>query len=403
MLNILQKISDKKLWLVLLFSSTLLACSTTDEEEELDTVAELTEIIEKFEPEIVWDTGAGDGIEHYFSRLKPHTAYGKIFAASRAGEAFAFDLATGDLIWEVDLSDIDNTRSFFEASKPALLSGGPIAGMNKVFIGSENGKLYALDAETGALSWEASVKGEIIAAPVFDSGIVVVNSASGKLKAFNASTGEDVWEVDLDVPPLTLRGISPPIIASGGVIVGTPNGNLNVYMLEKGQQGWTVQVGEPSGSTELERVIDVDSKPLVFGDKVYSISSRGNLVAVDIRNGRILWKRQYSSYRQLSLSGNTLFLTDVKGHVYAVDRINGLEKWSNLLLTNRSVTGPAAVGNYVVVGDVEGYLHWIEQDTGDIVARYEVDGSQIYSTPLVVDDILYVLSQDGELVAIKTP
>jgi outer membrane protein assembly factor BamB len=243
----------------------------------------------------------------------------------------------------------------------------------------------------------------VISAPAIDNGILVVNSASGILKAFNATDGQEKWQVEQDVPALTLRGISAPALAGGGALVGASDGTLNVYILETGQQGWTAEIGEASGSTELERVIDVDSKPLIYGDKVYAISAKGHLIALDLRTGRVLWKRQYSSFRQLTMNGNTLYLTDIKGHVYAIDRSNGLERWSQLLLTNRGVTGPAVLEKYLVVGDFEGYLHWLDQETGEIVARYELDSSGIFSTPTVAEDILFVQSRDGDLQAIATP
>jgi outer membrane protein assembly factor BamB len=178
---------------------------------------------------------------------------------------------------------------------------------------------------------------------------------------------------------------------------------MKVYILESGQEGWTAEIGEATGSTQLERVIDVDSSPVIFGDKVYSISVRGNLAAVDLRTGRMIWERQYSSYHDLTISGNIIYLTDIKGHVYAVDRQNGLEKWSQLSLTNRGVTGPAVVGDYVVVGDFEGYLHFIDQTTGDIVSRYEVDSSGLNIAPTVHEDIIYAQSRNGDLQAIKIP
>jgi len=392
-----------RLALTFVVGSMLFACSSNDEEEDENRVAELTEIQEQFEPEVIWDKSVGDGVEHYFSRLKPHLAYGKVFTASRQGELYAFDEVTGETVWHKDLSDINNERGFFDAKSSALLSGGPITGINKVFIGSENGEVFAFNAESGELDWQGEVKGEVITRPAHDAGILVVNAASGTLKAFNASNGEDVWQIEQDVPPLSLRGISTPSIGSGGVVLGTASGDVSVYILENGQLGWTAGLGEATGTTELARVVDVDAEPLIYGDKVYAVSSRGNLAAIDLRSGRILWKRQYSSYRQISIAGNTIYLTDVKGHVFAVDRNNGLEKWSNLLLTNRGVTGPAVVGNYVVVGDFEGYLHWLNRDSGEIVARHEVDSSGIYTTPTVGKNVLYVQSRDGDLEAIKTP
>ncbi|SEK73409.1 Beta-barrel assembly machine subunit BamB [Colwellia chukchiensis] len=394
---------NKKLLAICLLAVGISACSSTDDEDEDLKVAPLTDINAVFTPKVKWDASVGDGVGDYFSRLQPAIAYAKVFSVSRDGEAYAFDESTGKRVWYTDLSDLDNKRGFFADKESALISGGLVAGINKVFMGSENGDVIALDAENGQLAWRGKVKGEVIAAPALDSGKLVVNTVSGLMKAFNASNGQDDWQIEQDVPPLSLRGISAPVIAGGGVIVGAADGSLSVYLLEQGRQGWTVDIGEATGSTELERVIDVDATPLIYGEVVYTVSSRGNLSAVELRSGRVLWQRQYSSYRELAIGGNSLFLTDVKGHVYAIDRNNGLELWSQLALTNRGVTGPAVMDNYIVVGDFEGYLHWLDQASGEIVARHQVDSSGIYTTPVVANGVVYSQSRDGDLEAIIIP
>ena len=396
-------LSTKKVLAIALLSSSLFACSSSDDEDPSTKVAELTELENAFDVDVKWDRSIGDGVEDYFSRLKPIVAYNKVYSASRMGDVFAFDKESGKEVWQADLSNINDERSFWDSRVSALVAGGPIAGLNKVFLGTENGDVFALDAETGELVWQAKIKGEVITAPAIDDGILVVNSASGLIKAFDANTGDELWKVEQEVPPLTLRGISTPVIASGGVLIGSGKGELGVYILEKGQAGWTTEIGEATGSTELQRVIDVDSAPVVFGDKIYAISARGNLVAIELRSGRILWKRQYSSYRQIAVYRNDIFITNTLGHVYALNRINGIERWSNLDLTNRGVTGPAVVDRYIVVGDFEGYLHWLDQNTGEIVSRHEIDSSGIHTTPTVVDNVLYSQSRDGDLQVITTP
>ena len=382
---------------------SITACSSTDDEDEETLIAELTDIQQQFEPDVIWDRAIGDGVGDFYSRLQPTIAYDKIFSASREGEIVALDLQTGKKIWEIDVRDETSESSFFSSRPSARLAGGPATGIEKVFIGSEHGNVYAFEADTGALSWQGKIKGEVIAAPGHEAGTLVVNSASGVLKAFNASNGEDVWQIEQDVPPLSLRGISEPVVAAGGAIVGTAEGTVTVYILENGQQGWTAEIGEAEGSTELMRVIDVDSTPVVFGDKIYAVSSRGQIAALDLRTGRVLWKRQYSSYENIIVDGNMIYLTDVKGHVYAIDRLNGLEKWSQMALTNRNVTGPVIANNKIVVGDLDGYLHWLDEETGEFVARIQVDSSGIYTTPIVHQDTIYVQTRDGELAAIKTP
>lgn len=393
-----------KIWLVVIFSVSLMSCSSNDEEEDQSkVVAELVDIKSKFKPDVLWHTSVGNGVSDYFSRIKPVVAGNKVYSASREGDVVAIDEKTGKRLWNVDLSDVNSERSFWSGKESALLAGGPVVDNGKLFIGSENGKLYALNAENGDLLWQSQIKGEIITAPAVDLGILVVNTASGIMKALDTETGEEIWKVEQDVPPLTLRGVSQPVMASGGVLIGTSKGTVGVYILEKGQQGWVADIGVPSGSTELERVIDVDSAPLIFGDKVYAVSSRGNLAAIELKSGRIAWKRQYSSYRQITINRNSIYLTDVRGHVYSIDRLNGLERWSNLALTNRNVTGPAFVNGYIVVGDFDGYLHWLDHNTGEIVARHKVDGSGVYATPTVKGDVLYTQSRDGDIEAIATP
>ena len=393
---------NTRLLTAVLLSATLFACSSDDEDEE-PLFAELTEIEELFEPEVVWDEGIGDGVEHYFSRLSPAIAYEKVFVSSRFGEAYAFDLATGDELWSIDLYDVNDELGFFDDATTARISGGAITGYNKVVWGSENGEVFVVDAETGELAWQAKVPGEVISKPTFDSNKLIVNTGSGAIVALDANTGEELWKAEQSVPPLSLRGVSGVVVNSGGAFVGLASGEVGVYIIENGQQGWTTEIGEPSGSTELQRIVDVDVTPIVYGDKVYAISSNGNLAAVDLRSGREVWKRKYSSYRRLTIAGNLIFATDVQGHVYAINRNSGMEVWSNLQLTNRQTTGAASVGDYVVVGDFEGYLHWISKSDGKIVARHEVDSSGIYATPEVDNGLLYVMSRDGDLEVIKTP
>lgn len=396
-------IFNKRLLAAVLLSSALVACSSDDDEEEEPLFAELTELNAKFEAEVIWKDSVGDGVEHYFSRLTPTVAYDKVFSASRFGDAIAFDKKTGEKLWSIDLSDIEGTRSFFDDAISARIAGGAATGYDKVFWGSENGAVFAINQNTGELVWQANVPGEVISKPALDSNLVIINTASGALVALDHETGEEQWKAEQSVPPLSLRGASGVVVNSGGAFVGLASGDVGVFIIENGQQGWTKEIGEPSGATELQRIVDVDVTPVIASGKVYAISSNGNLAAIDLRSGRELWKRKYSSYRKLTVSGATIYATDIQGHVYAINRESGMEVWSNLELTNRGTTGAISIKDYVVVGDFEGYLHWIDKNDGSIVARHQVDSSAIYTTPVVKDGLIYVQSRDGDLEVIKTP
>jgi len=257
------------------------------------------------------------------------------------------------------------------------------------------------------LKWKVGVKGEVISAPAVDAGVVLVNTTSGHLIALDPDTGEQKWITESDVPPLTLRGVSAPAADSGGALVGTPSGKLQVTLIETGMVAWETQIASPSGATELERIVDIDVKPLVFGGNVFVVSYNGTLSAVELRTGQVIWTREYGSYRNISIDGNRLFVIDNSSNLYAIDRRSGVELWSNVALKSRNITSATPHGDYVVVGDMYGFVHWFTQDEGKLVARLEVGGDDedeaIFTAPISAENTLYVTTREGKLAAITQP
>ena len=216
-----------------------------------------------------------------------------------------------------------------------------------------------------------------------------------------------MWRHEGDTPPLTLRGISGPIASNGGVIVGTPIGKIQVNLIETGVLAWETVIATPSGATELERIVDIDTTPVLFGGTVYTVSYNGTLAAVELRSGRVIWKREYASFRNLNIDGNKIFVVDNNSNVYALDRRNGVELWSQGLLKKRSLTAATPVGDHIVVGDNWGFLHWIEQETGEVVARLDVGGDDeddaIFAAPLKVDDSVVAVTRNGVVASVQVP
>lgn len=374
----------------------LAGCSSTDEDARKP--AELVSFENKVSDDVVWSASIGDGIGSYFSNLAPVYAYDKVFAASREGVVEALNPDNGDRLWKVDLGEAE---SFFGNRHDMRLSGGVSAGFGKVYVGSENGIVYALDEKTGELKWQADVPGEAMAAPVPDAGLVLINTTSGKLVALEEGTGELKWTYEQTVPSLSLRGASEPSTVQGAALIGTPNGKLAAVLLDSGLPAWEQDVSPAKGENVLELLRDVDATPIAVGPVVYAVAYNGELVAIDLRSGRPMWKRDYSSYRSMAIVGFDLVLTDAQGVLYSIDRRTGLEKWSQPMLTNRRVTAPAILGDKVLVGDFEGYLHWFDKNSGELLGRDEVDSSGLYARPVVVGDKVLVQSRDGELYMIK--
>ncbi|MFC3094694.1 outer membrane protein assembly factor BamB [Alteromonas sediminis] len=405
--------NKKQLISAVLLATSLSGCSTISdwfaEEEELE-IRRLKPIQAQFQVDEVWSRDVGNGVESYFSRLQPVAVGNVVYVADRQGKLYALDAASGNVEWEQDFATYSDEGFFSGVSK--LWSDGETArlsslshGNGTLYLGSENGVLMALNPENGEVKWQTTVPGEILAPAAVEGDVVVVNTGSGVMFGINANTGEELWRSESDVPPLSLRGISTPVAVSGGVMVGTPTGHLKVNVISSGLTAWETAIATPTGATELERIVDIDSTPLLFANTVYTVAYNGTLAAVELRSGRVLWKREYGSFRNVTLSGNTLFVVDTNSNIYALDRRNGVEIWAQGQIKGRRLTSAVPFGDHVVVGDNWGYLHWINKQDGSIEARYNLGGDDedesVFADPLVVNGTLLAMTREGELAALS--
>lgn len=377
--------------------ATLAGCSSSDEEELI-----LPTVVNQFETDVIWQESIGDGVQHYFSRLAPAIYKDTVYVASREGKVEALSLENGDTLWETDVRE-ESSFWPWEDELNAKLSGGILQAYGKIYIGSEHGLLIALDRETGEEVWRKSVPGEALSKPAAGDGLVFVNLASGKLLALHPDTGEERWSFEQEVPALTLRGQSSPTIANGGVLIGLETGKLNVLISENGYSAWSAEIAVAKGASEFERLVDVDTQPIISGPYAYAIAYNGNLAAVDIRSGNTVWKREYSSYREISMDGQDIYVVDSDGVIYSLDKDSGVEHWSQPALRGWYLTGPTIAGNYLALGDQEGNLHWLNKETGELVAREDFDSSGFFIEPVVADDKLILYTRDGEVSAVAIP
>ena len=378
----------------------LSACSSTDVDE--DPVSPLPQITASVSPKIDWSAQVGDGVGKYYSRLQPAVRYNKIFAADRNGLVEAFDEQTGKKVWTQDFSK-EFRDNILAKNKGARLSGGITAARDKLFIGSESGILAVLNADDGKLVWSKKTDGELLSLPTIAEDMVAVTTGSGVLEAFNIEDGKHLWSYESLMPSLTLRGTGSASYEAGGFFVGTAEGKVAVIIKNNGQPAWEHAIYTPKGGNEFSRMADVDMTPLIVGNELYAVSFNGNLVSMELRSGRILWSRKYSSFDELAIAGLSLFVVDDHSRIYAVDKRNGLELWSNNLLSGRQLTSPTVYKDYLVVGDFDGYLHFIDLSDGKIVGRILIDNDGLYSRPVVADGKLYVQGRSGKVAAISLP
>ncbi|HCN96109.1 MULTISPECIES: outer membrane protein assembly factor BamB [Leclercia] len=387
----------RKLLLPGLLSVTLLSgCSLFSGEEDVVTMSPLPTVENQFAPSTAWSTSVGDGIGDFYSNLHPASADGVVYAADRKGIVKAVNADDGKEVWSINLAE----KSGWLSRTPALLSGGVTVAGGHVYIGSEKAQVYALNASDGSIAWQTRVAGEALSRPVVSDGMVLVHTANGQLQALNEADGAVKWTVNLDMPALSLRGESAPATAFGAAIVGGDNGRVSAVLMQQGQMIWQQRISQATGPTEIDRLSDVDTTPVIVNGVVYALAYNGNLTAMDLRSGQVMWKRELGSVNDFVVDGNRIYLVDQNDRLLALSTEGGVTLWTQSDLLHRLLTAPALYNGSLVVGDSEGYMHWIDPSNGRFVAQEKVDGSGFLTEPVVADGKLLIQAKDGTLYAI---
>ncbi len=358
-------------------------------EDNSDPPAVLVEYPPEIKIEALWSESVGVGADEQSLKLLPVNGFGKLLVADREGVVQARDLVTGRVIWEVE-TDVH-------------YSAGPGIGVNTIILGSSDADVVALNSENGAQLWRSKVSSEVLSVPVVSNGIVIIRTTDGELIALNEKTGAKIWNYEHNAPALSVRGIGAPLIAEENIIEGYDNGKLMALRLTDGKYAWETSIAIPKGRSEVERLVDLDVDPIDVSGIIYIASYHGGIAAISESDGEVLWRNEaISSYTGLGHDTRYLYVSDTSDDVWQLEQRTGASLWKQKDLHQRKLTAPAVYENYVVVGDFEGYVHWLSKSDGRQLGRIKISDSAIDAKPVIVDGIVYAYAKDGTLAAIKT-
>jgi outer membrane protein assembly factor BamB len=366
----------------------LFVAAGCSDDKDVDPPAELVDIKATRDVHRLWSASLGGDAASLRLALRPAIADGVVYAASHDGEVTAMSADKGHRSWSVKTK--------------LALSAGPEVGGGLVLVCSGDGDVLALDAASGAERWRKSIGSEVLARPLLVNDLAVVRTVDGHIEALSATDGATRWAVDEQVPRLTLRGTAPPVLAGDRIIAGFDNGKVLAIDPRNGDVLWDVVVNAPRGRTELERLSDIDSPVRVSGDDVFVVGFQGRVAMLALDSGQIWWARDASSYRGFAMDDENLYLTNSDSVVIAMRRADGAVQWEQPAMRRRSLTAPAIDGDSLVVGDFEGYLHWLDKSTGEIVARQKTDGERITNAAVASEQGVFVQTDSGKLLAYRS-
>jgi len=388
--------------LVALLGLTLAGCHSFKKEN----VQPPTPLAKSFQSTVqvtrLWRTSVGEGAGVSGVRLRPTVVDGVLYADSTDGKLAAFDAASGKTLW----SKSSRTHGWFgwgdKRRADALYAGGPAVAGDLLVVGTLDGHVYAVSAKNGDPRWNAELSASVLASPVIAGDLVVVRTQDGRVYGLDAASGDRRWVYDQgNVPLLSLRGNGTLLVANGVVFMGSDDGKLVALRQDNGARLWEQKLASGEGRTEIDRLNDADGSVLLAGSTLYTAAYHGNLVAVDGPSGRPLWAHPFSSFEALAANDHAIFAVNDESQVWAFDKSGGTDMWKNDALKYRWLTGPAVQGNYVVVGDIEGYVHWLQVGDGALAARERLSKHAIRAQPLVVGDVVYVEDVQGRIGAYR--
>lgn len=329
-----------------------------------------------------WSTSVGKAGQYVFT---PALAGGSLYVAAADGKITRLNAKTGQTQWQIDAG--------------MGLTAGVGSDGDLVVVGGENGTVLAYDTD-GKFRWKAKATSQILSAPAVGQGVVIVRSLDNYVAAFDAATGKRRWLLQRSAPSLSLRTAPGIVIANSSAYVGLAGGRLLSLTLNNGAPRWEIAVGDPRGTTELERIADVSGTPVVAGSDVCAVAYQGRIGCVDAATGSGQWARTFSSNVGVAVDAKNIYAADENGALYAFARNSGASVWRNNQLAHRDLSTPAVSYNAVAVGDYQGYIHFFSKEDGLMKARIATDGSPILAAPLMAEGNFVFQTQAGTVTAV---
>lgn len=331
-----------------------------------------------------WSVDVGDSKSGNFS---PVVLDSTVYAASEEGQLMAIDKASGKVKWKV------------KAAKQ--LKAGVAVTADTVAVVDDANNLLAFDLD-GKQKWQAGVGSDVSSVPVGASGTIFVRTIDFSVLAYAASNGGQRWKYSRQLPPLTLRVNTPVDVNNARVYAGFPGGRLVALDLNNGAVVWEGNLASPTGTTEIERIADVTGKPIYNFREVCAASFQGKVGCLDAVTARPIWSADFSAPSGSSVDDRYVIAPNELGDLFAFSRSGGKQVWRVETFQRRQPTSPTVIGRAVAVGDYEGYVHFIDRDTGKTIARTKVGSTSLTSQAVPVEsDALLVQSRDGNVALIS--
>jgi outer membrane assembly lipoprotein YfgL len=309
-----------------------------------------------------------------------------VITASKQGVVAAIDSVSGRDIWRLKLN-------------AELSSGVGFDGQTAAVTTLDN-QLVAIKSTSSVatISWNRPLFARTYTPPLVAGGRIFVLTGERTVHAFDASNGAKLWNFQRASDALILSQLGTLGVYKNTLIVGHSNRLLGLNP-DNGQILWETSVASTRATNDIERLIDLVGVPNRVGDSICVRSYQAAVACVDAQAGTTTWSKPAQGGTGVSGNADVVVSAESNGQIKAWKRSNGDPLWVNEQLAHRGLSAPFVIGNSVVVGDAQGYVHVLNRADGTFTARFKTDGSGIVAQPVASSNVVVVATVAGGLFA----
>jgi outer membrane protein assembly factor BamB len=281
--------------------------------------------------------------------------------------------------------------------------------------------ITGLDAKTGRQLWVTRTDAPLHGAPNVSDGRIFTVTLDDELMAFDADKGQPLWNYQAIIEPARILAASSPAIAGDTVITGFASGELVAQRATNGNDQWTQALSQSNRNNALSEIRDIAGRPVVYRGDVFAASHAGLFSAITLNTGAVRWALPLSSQNAPWVAGDVVYIVSTTGQLVCVARDSGQIYWVQDLnappptntLTTRGRrrkqpktpkkaywTGPILASNRLIVVSSNGDLRALDPKTGDTQRTIRL-GAPAMQTPIAAGNMLYVVTEKAELIAIR--
>jgi len=349
-----------------------------------------------------WEQSIGEGSSDERRLVaRPIVADGFAFTMDAEFEISAFDVTAGKRIWTFDPKVPEEDEETF--------GGGIAYEGGRIFMSTGFGQIIAVRADNGTELWRGGLPGPSRSGPTVGNGRVFAVTIDNQTAAFDVETGKKLWtHTGVSESAGLLGGASPALIGST-VIVPYSSGELVALRVNNGRVVWSDSLASVRKTDTLSTVAHIRGHPVVDRGVVYAVSHSGRLVAIDLRTGARIWERAIGGSETPWVAGNFIYVVSNQGDLYCLTRLGGRVRWIQSLPRYEDPEdreglikwfGPVLAGDRLMVVNNIGEVLSISPYTGKFLSKLELS-DPLSVPPVVAGGSIFFLSDDADLIVYR--